>query len=116
MYIIFGVNEYIYQLHAKSQALENVQNNAPSPEPVEADLEGGGGCVWARAPLILGVLILLYINFRPPKLPTVHLAFSLISCPPNEMFGSATAHQLYTHTHAHTHTYTHAYTHTSYVA
>ena len=26
--------------------------------------------------------ILLYINIRPPKLPTVPLEFSLISCPP----------------------------------
>ena len=39
------------------------------------------------------VIILLYINFRPPKLPTVPLAFSLISRPhplPNGMSGSAT--------------------------
>ena len=38
-----------------------------------------------------GVIILLYINFRPPKLPTVPLAFSLISCPSplNGMSGSA---------------------------
>ena len=42
----------------------------------EADLGGGGGGGVVR------VIILLYIKFRPPKLPTVTLAFSLISCPP----------------------------------
>ena len=46
--------------------------------------------------------ILLYINVRPPKLPTVPLAFSLISCPPppphthtNGMSGSANAYPPY---------------------
>ena len=50
---------------------------------------------------ILRVIILLYINFRLPKLPTVPLVFSLILChppptppphppPPNGMSGSAT--------------------------
>ena len=42
-------------------------------------------------PQRLRVIILLYINFRPPNLPTVPLAFSLISCPPlHEMSGFAT--------------------------
>ena len=40
----------------------------------------------SRGPLFLRVNILLYINFRPPKLPTVSLAVSFL-----EMSGSATA-------------------------
>ena len=42
----------------------------------------GGGGRGPPPPYVLLVIILLYINFRPSKLPTVPLAFSLISCPP----------------------------------
>ena len=48
----------------------------------EADLGGGGG---GGGQDILRVIILLYINFRPPKLPTVPLTVSLISYPPSQM-------------------------------